>query len=181
VHEHAAFSLSQSSSTTIGTKQLSFFEALVGDSLKRYEKDFVDHEISVNKRQKIIVEDLQSSSDEEEVSDRICCECESKFGYSLCVQYSFPLKTINTFDLFDQIEERIGSHSLLAPTFDELPPGKKRWAMYWWYAVNIFHMRSKAEKLPSCFVASVRSAYPDVDSNASFTGFLTAAQRLEKD
>ena len=71
--------------------------------------------------------------------------------------------------LFDHVKERM-IDNVAADTFDALLPSHKRWCFYWWYAVNIFNVKSGRSKLPNCFLDAVRKAYPNMDGCA-YKGF----------
>lgn len=54
---------------------------------------------------------------------------------------------------------------------NEMDNSKKRFLLYWWWAVNVFAIRGKGmrQELPGCVVAEIRSMYPD--PNGVYTGF----------
>ena len=107
----------------------------------------------------------------------VVCECSSKYGYVGCVVCTYHFSKVDTEDLFEQVRDRIGDENLVASSFDGLPANKKRWCFYWWYAVNIFHLKGKAQELPKCFVKAVRGHFKD-PVNVKPTGFRSSDERL---
>ena len=102
------------------------------------------------------------------------CDC-CRFGYEKCVADMLPLKEIDTIDLFRQINRRLYGR-VTAASWEDLSNRQKRWALYWSYAVNVFHMRTAdSERLPRCFEEAVHKAYPD--PNGKYTGFKGREER----
>ena len=121
--------------------------------------------------------DLGAETSEEE-EDEVLCDCMKNHGYVGCVVCTYPFWKVDKDDLFEQVRARIGDDSLVAPTFDELPAKKKRWCFYWWYAVNIFHYKGKAQELPKCFVKALRGHFKDEGQDQP-TGFRSTEERLQ--
>ena len=102
------------------------------------------------------------------------CDC-SRFGYEKCVAEMLPLKDIDTIDLFRQINRRLYGR-VTASSWEDLTNRQKRWSLYWSYAVNVFHMRTKeVQRLPRCFEEAVHKAFPD--PHGKYTGFKGREER----
>lgn len=77
------------------------------------------------------------------------CTCDDH-GHMVCVLQTFPLKDVDVDDLFNQVEDRM--KIMAAVSFESLTSTHQRWAFYWWYAINVFHIRGMRKPLPSCFL-----------------------------
>jgi hypothetical protein len=97
------------------------------------------------------------------------CKCQEEYGLKDCVLEAFLLYHVNYSDVFQQVVDRLGEENVSATKWDELSQNHKRWALYWFYSVNIFCHKGR-KKLPMCFVKHVRGLYPDPVGSA-YTGF----------
>ena len=108
------------------------------------------------------------------------CNCKTRFGIGVCVCSQFPIATIHQErqSIFDDACTRFDDDARIAETFDELPPSKKRWCMYWWYSINIFQVRGycNRKRLPDCFVDMIRKQYPNIKGDF-FTGYKRSEQK----
>lgn len=68
-----------------------------------------------------------------------------------------PLSECEMGQPFELARDRIGDANVLAGGCEELSASKQKWCFCWWCAINISHLKSKAVKLPSCFVNEVRN------------------------
>ena len=133
------------------------------EETKRLWKDFLDHE--KNKRRRIYKKNLQTNASEDDP-----CDCMDVFGFRGCVLEMYPVGRVCRKDVYDQVYHRL-SGSVKGDHFDELKPNHKRWAMYWYYSVNILGVTGKQrKKLPNCFVKYIRNRYPD-PVGQTYTGF----------
>ena len=101
------------------------------------------------------------------------CGCVKDFHLTDCVTVKFKVRNIDLDQLFEAAYDRLGG-SVDASDFNGLSNSKKRWCLYWWYAVNIFSIRGGRKKLPSCVEAYVRSEYPK-EHRQQYTGFKRSA------
>jgi hypothetical protein len=101
-------------------------------------------------------------------SDDDLCKCQEVFGFRDCVLEAFPVWNLTKSELFDQVKDRLGD-SVTVDDWSDLSPSRKRWTLYWYYAVNIF-CHKKRTKLPMCFVQHVRNMHPD-PIGVAFTGY----------
>jgi hypothetical protein len=86
----------------------------------------------------------------------------------------YPISKVCKQDIYDQVLERIGTDNVCSTEFDGFRPNHKRWATYWYYAINILNHRGKARRpLPPCFVQTVRDLYPEA-AGVCYTGFVPA-------
>lgn len=100
------------------------------------------------------------------------CNCQDKYDLHECVLQAFPLSRCCRKDVYEQVYDWLGGN-VDGSCFDELSPNHKRWALYWYYSVNVFGTTGKKgcrKKLPDCFVSYVRSYYPDPVGHC-FTGY----------
>ena len=98
------------------------------------------------------------------------CECQDKFDLKDCVLEVYPLGKCCRKDVYEQVSDRL-SGNVEGDCFHDLLPRHKRWAMYWYYSVNILGVTGKKrKKLPTCFVQYVRNYYPDPVGEC-YTGF----------
>ena len=114
-----------------------------------------------------------TDSDASTVGDE--CECITTYGLQKCVVETIPVRRIDKAELFWSVRNRLGPR-VEALYFDELTTNHKRWCLYWYYAVNIFQIRSHASPLPSCVVSSVRRMYPN-ENNVPYVGFRSTEER----
>jgi len=114
-------------------------------------------------------------ANEEENED---CDCVKKFGYVTCMKDTYPVERLSVTDLYEQVYKRLHGH-VSASSFDGMEPNHKRWCFYWWYAINMFHVRGRAEPLPTCFCNYVKGKYPNKEGKP-YVGFKTTDQRQEE-
>jgi hypothetical protein len=106
------------------------------------------------------------------------CQCVSDFGLCQCVCETFPVDELEYYDIFTSAVCRIATlrdSDIVA--WESLKPTHKRWCLYWWYAVNIFGLRSAAP-LPTCIVDSVRNAFPN-PVGVQYTGYKSSVERAK--
>jgi hypothetical protein len=85
------------------------------------------------------------------------CTCKEVYDLRQCVLVTYPIGTVCKQDIYDQVVERISTDNICSPEFDGFLPNHKRWALYWYYSINILNARGKARRpLPPCFVKAVR-------------------------
>ena len=103
-------------------------------------------------------------------SDLVTCQClNSPFCLEKCVLIAKPLISIDEDDLYFAVLCRLGQE-VEGNEWQNLSLTHKRWCYYWYYAVNVFHMGTgDNNELPACFVAEVRSLYPD--PKGKYTGY----------
>ena len=106
----------------------------------------------------------------EEHEEEDLCDCCGKYQLSRCVLEEYPLFQACRKDVYEQVSERLQGN-VDGEDFESLAPNHKRWSMYYWYSVNIFCNTAGRSELPKCFVAYVRSMYPDPVGEA-YTGFV---------
>lgn len=104
------------------------------------------------------------------------CDCITKHGYLTCIVDMFPLSNMDWPDLYDQVVDRL-DRNVRGASFEDFPPRHKRWALYWWYAINIFHIKGRASPLPDCFTDAVRKRFPNSNSEG-YVGFRSTEDRL---
>lgn len=109
------------------------------------------------------------------------CECRKLHDLAECALVQVPLCDLD-FDLL-LMQGRDGcSVQSFKDTFDEadswedLPNNCKRWSCYTWYALNIFQLRGKCEKLPSCVQNDVRRMFPNPHGRR-YVGFRSKEER----
>lgn len=176
VMANCTFSVSESCNTAAGGKCICCCVEKLGGQL-----DNVHHHVKWcrsmrKKRSKLSngTEEDEKASESENEDPR--CECIAGFDYQQCVVVGYPLRECETEQLFEMARDRVGDDNLLAACFEDLPASKQRWCFHWWCAVNVFHLKSKARKLPSCFVNEVRNKCGEEDDK--FTGFRSSQDRL---
>jgi hypothetical protein len=95
--------------------------------------------------------------------DTAKCQCRLRFDFSQCIAKTVPEESIDKEELFEQVKTRL-SGNVEADSFDELKAPHKRWALYYYYAVNVLFIgSSKRTRLPDCLVDTIRDAYPNMD------------------
>jgi hypothetical protein len=142
-----------------------------------------DRKAFMDARQKrdFVEENYTTSGSEDEEGIPKACTCRrGAFRMCDCVCVQFPIKMAHDDRqvIFQQAISRMDDTEVLANTFDDLHPAKKRWCMYWWYAVNILSLSAECKKLPNCFVDMVRKQYPN-PKGEFFVGFKSKADRME--
>lgn len=178
VMDNSTFSISESHGREAGTKLLYYYSEKLGGQLDNmWEHIKWGRSLQKKKKQKLSPPD-SAGLESENFDPDPRCDCITEFDYHQCVVTLYPLVKCDTEQLFSMARERVGDHNLVAASFEEMPASKQRWCYYWWYAVNIFHLKSKACKLPSCFVNEVRNKFGEEDGK--FTGFRSAQDRLEE-
>ena len=109
---------------------------------------------------------------EDSDSDDLVCNCVQHYDLQKCVLDMCPLSRCCRKDVYDQVFHRLGGN-VEGESFDDLKQNHKRWAMHWYYAVNVFGFHGKKrerKQLPTCFVQCVRNYYPD-PVGVCYTGF----------
>jgi len=105
------------------------------------------------------------------------CECHEHSLQNRIVDTK-PCLTLDWEAVFQQAVSRMSEDDLEAERFDELPAGKKRWCMYWWYAVNILNLKKRTHP-PSCFYRHIGQTFPN-EPGVSRTGYkVTATSHAE--
>lgn len=179
VLENCTFSIAESHSMEAGGKLLYYYKEKLGGQLANmYEHIKWGRSL---RRKRIKLQNGESGltapeSEDDPENEDLRCECVTQFDYHQCVVTGYPLSKCETESLFEMARDHVGDDNLVAGCFEELPASKQRWCFYWWYAVNIFHLKSKARKLPSCFINEVRNRFGEEDGN--FTGFRSTQERL---
>lgn len=180
VMENSTFSVAESRNTDAGGKYIYYYIEKVGGQLDnmyehiKWGRSLRKKKSKLNDGSASVSGSKDDGSESENEDPR--CECITRHDYHQCVVVGYPLSKCDTELLFEMARDRVGDDHLVAPCFQELPASKQRWCYYWWYAVNIFHLKSKARKLPSCFVNEVRNKYGEEDGR--FTGFRSTQERL---
>ena len=107
------------------------------------------------------------------------CKCqETPYVLDNCITNTVPIASIDSTELFLEVRAKLKGR-VSAESFAGLSGSHKRWCYYWYYAVNFLHLGGgEATELPSCFVASVRQAFPDPNKN--YTGFKSRETRDEE-
>jgi hypothetical protein len=106
------------------------------------------------------------------------CKCMTKFGMLGCVLYSVPVESLQKDELFETCRYHLLSRNLKTHgrKFGVLAQNHKRWCLYWYYAVNVFGIRSSARPLSDCLVDYVRFIYPN-SNKTPFCGFKSTEER----
>jgi len=110
------------------------------------------------------------------------CGCCTDFGFSTCILIDHPVSKLDKEFLFLSVNSRFLNDAAIEKRpnrWRDLSRSHKRWCLYWWYAVNVYQMRSSAGPLPSCFLDHVRSRYPNENGEKKFTGYKTSAERAK--
>jgi hypothetical protein len=106
------------------------------------------------------------------------CNCVSEFGFCQCVCETFPVDEMNVDDIFTSCVCRLDAlRDSNVINWEGLSASHKRWCIYWWYAVNIYGIRSCARPLPICLVHSVRVKYPNPVGVRNYTGYKSTVER----
>jgi hypothetical protein len=114
----------------------------------------------------------------DEVADSKCT-CECTYDLRKCVLVTYPIAKVCKQDIYDQVVERIGTDNICSPEFDGFLPSHKRWALYWYYSINILNVRGHYRRpLPPCFVQTVRDLYPE-PAGTTYTGYVPANPKHE--
>jgi len=109
------------------------------------------------------------------------CECVKIHDFDQCVLRTFPVLLLDQSTLLSAGQDRCTSDHYSdifrdANNWDNLPNNSKRWCCYFWYSINVFHVRGRCEKLPTCVTEAVRYQYPN-DHGERYTGFKSKASR----
>ena len=131
---------------------------------KQMRRKFIDVGNKVKKRRVGVDANSPAQS-----PDKPACSCH-KHGIMDCVLDVYPLHAMDEDVLYEQINHRLMG-KVYCEWFYSLSPSHKRWAYYWWYSVNIFHVKSGRKELPACFLYAVRQLYPNTEKADDFTGF----------
>jgi len=117
------------------------------------------------------------ADDSSEEEDDVRCDCVFKFEWKLrdCIVETMPPEKIDSVELFWTVKNRY-THIEMADNFADLEPKHKRWCFYWYYAVNIFQVKSDAVPLPSCLIQAIRKLFPN-SGKERYTGFKSSLER----
>ncbi len=104
------------------------------------------------------------------------CGCVSDYGLMKCIVQEYPVTKLDKDELFISACGRLNGE-VDGINWRALEPNHKRWCLYWYYAVNVFQIRSSARPLPACLLDHVRNKYPNRDGSKVFKGFLSSSER----
>lgn len=129
----------------------------------------------------VVAEDLKPAAVVDSQDSKIPfkdCECQTRFGFTKCVLFMFPVEDVPKDELFVTCRHHLLGKNIktYGKKFGGLLNNHKRWCLYWHYAVNIFEIRSSARPLPECFTDYVRFIYPNAGEKP-FCGFKSTEER----
>jgi len=119
-----------------------------------------------------------SSLGDNEGNEEKECGCVTDFAFNECIVKTHPVTRVNKFELFLSASHRVKGETS-ADKWKLLSPSHKRWCLYWWYAVNVYQIRSAARPLPACLLDHVCDRYPNLDGKPEYTGFKSSTERAK--
>jgi hypothetical protein len=140
---------------------------------------WIRHDETKRMWKKQLVERKKKAAESMDRKEDSKCTCKENYDLRQCVLTSYPLGQVCKQDIYDQVVERIGTDNICSSEFDGFLPNHKRWALYWYYSINVLNARGKLRRpLPPCFVQAVRDLYPE-PAGVSYTGYVPADPKHE--